>query len=485
MRPGSLLGVACLARALYPLDDSPDVVTRWDPLDCRNSTAPPCAFLAAARQCAQAPTQPCADERECPTAASRWLRGALHALHNGTARREKSFAPTNQTLRCAASCEPDLDLARPGALLEAARDTTLVIAGESVAHQIYNVLLCELLAAWELGGGGDGGDGAAAAAARRARLEADSLAWRARLERAAQAAWARAPSLKALTQAQAGGGFGRHGDDPGGVLFASVARFEQLNATVAFLDCKDSGTFIVRVPAALAALRATLARDGAGGARRVGLVVQVGYHFNDARREGRDLFADYLLFAARPEVRRLADARAGAREGAARWRARVLEVAPTHWRTELGLYERDEVGRGRGRPCAPLRDAGGARVAAPDGRGGDDAAESAANYRNRAIEAALNCSLPMLRVWRALAPAWRLHRSGKDCTHLGFDALVFASSVIHTFLRSSAEWAPRPASPERDGAACASTARWLEARRRADAAAPGNASSPPLPRGVT
>ena len=96
MRPGLLLGVACLARALYPLDDSPDVVTRWDPLDCRNSTAPPCAFLAAARQCAQAPTQPCADERECPTAASRWLRGALHALHNGTARREKSFAPIRE-----------------------------------------------------------------------------------------------------------------------------------------------------------------------------------------------------------------------------------------------------------------------------------------------------------------------------------------------------------------------------------------------------
>ena len=115
-----------------------------------------------------------------------------------------------------------------------------------------------------------------------------------------------------------------------------------------------------------------------------------------------------------------------------------------------------------------------------------DAAELVANYRNRAIEAALNCSLPMLRVWRALAPAWRLHRSMNDCTHLGFDALTFTSRVLHTFLRSEAEWAPRPAATERSGGAvCASTARWLEARRRADAAAPGNASRVPLPLGVT
>ena len=43
-------------------------------------------------------------------------------------------------------------------------------------------------------------------------------------------------------------------------------------------------------------------------------------------------------------------------------------------------------------------------------------------------------------VWRALVPAWDQHRSPRDCTHLGFDALVFIARVLYTFLTQAPEW---------------------------------------------
>lgn len=331
-------------------------------------------------------------------------------------------------------------------------------------------------------------------------------------------------------------------------MFLSLVRFEEIDATVAFLDCIDPALFIVRVPAALAALRTLLssaakARGGRDDAparadHRVAVVVQArrsrffsfrspppcgrrrvchesggvkkgvrarggrprqaGAHYNSLESGGADLFSDFQLFAAQPEVarllvaersrhhshdsatpsppplshRRARDDASGATEAteateaAPRWSVRVLEATPTHWRTATGLYEAGEAKDGGARPCAPmptedrtLYDLGPADgAAAGTSEAPLDVARLRANYRNRAIEAALNAasatngsnsgggSLKMLRVWRALVPAWQLHRSPADCTHLGFDALVFVAQVFHAFLVGAPEWRAAAAS---------------------------------------
>jgi hypothetical protein len=90
----------------------------------------------------------------------------------------------------------------------------------------------------------------------------------------------------------------------------------------------------------------------------------------------------------------------------------------------------------------PGGDEKGGRGVTVEGSGApyDDVARLRANWRNRAIEAALNGSVPMLRVWRALVPAWDEHRGESDCTHLGLNALAFVAEAIHVWL-ARARWA--------------------------------------------
>lgn len=147
--------------------------------------------------------------------------------------------------------------------------------------------------------------------------------------------------------------------------------------------------------------------------------------------------------------------------------------------------EASAVAHGGARPCRamPLGDAasyastrtanqsggddnGGGRDDADDGL---DVAWLRANYRNRAIASALRRSrstadevagtgdgdgsglsvpaepiIPMLHAWRALVPAWDLHRSPRDCTHEGFGQLAYVATAFHVFLANAPEWSRPP-----------------------------------------
>ena len=115
---------------------------------------------------------------------------------------------------------------------------------------------------------------------------------------------------------------------------------------------------------------------------------------------------------------------------------RVLETPPQHWAAPLGLFRRGAIERGAW-PCAPLNVSDPASYEA----GRDDVARLKANWRNLAVARGLEGSgVRTLHVWRALVPAWDQHRSPRDCTHLGFDALVFIARVLYTFLTQAPEW---------------------------------------------
>ena len=68
---------------------------------------------------------------------------------------------------------------------------------------------------------------------------------------------------------------------------------------------------------------------------------------------------------------------------------------------------------------------------------GRDLADLRANFRNRIIENALapHATVPLLRAWRALLPMHDAHRAENDCTHVGFEQLIFVVRVVAAFFR--------------------------------------------------
>jgi hypothetical protein len=153
----------------YPLDDSLDVELRWERLDCRNGSAPPpCPFARGVRECAQA-----LSKRNTRVAKDLWRRDALRVLHNASvsswSHAEHGFKSLDAVMNCSRGCgamlpdlrrQPSSERRRHGgggdgagegggddgddattAMLDAMRNTTFVIAGDSVAHQMHNT--CE------------------------------------------------------------------------------------------------------------------------------------------------------------------------------------------------------------------------------------------------------------------------------------------------------------------------------------------------------